>query len=118
MIDNNVNNGFQSKPLPAAKSAAGSVVDDQAKVSLPSEDRQVEAPTENLESAVSKLNDYVQNISRTLSFSIDDSIGQTVIAVYDSETEELIRQIPAEETIKMAHSIEEQLSTLLLNERA
>ncbi len=118
MIDNSVNNGFQSKPLPAAKSAAGGAVDGQAQVSQPAQNAPVEVTPENLESAVSKLNDYVQNISRTLSFSIDDSIGQTIIQVFDSETEELIRQIPAEETIKMAHSIEEQLSTLLLNERA
>jgi flagellar protein FlaG len=35
-----------------------------------------------LQAAVAKLNDYVQNIRRTLSFSIEESTGRTVIKVY------------------------------------
>lgn len=73
---------------------------------------------EQLQAAVSKLNDYVQNLSRTLSFSIEESTGRTVIKVYDAETEELIRQIPPEETIKLAEQISEQTKSLLIQERA
>lgn len=73
---------------------------------------------EELRSAVSKLNDYVQNIQRTLSFTVEEQTGITVVQVYDSETEELIRQIPAEETIKLAASIEANTASLFLKEQA
>lgn len=73
---------------------------------------------ERLEAAVSKLNDYVQSIRRTLSFSIEESTGRTVIEVYDAETEELIRQIPPEETLKLAELIDEQSVNLFIQERA
>jgi flagellar protein FlaG len=68
--------------------------------------------------AVSKLNDHVQNLRRTLSFSIEESTGRTVIKVYDAETEELIRQIPPEETIRLAEVIEDQNASLFIEERA
>jgi flagellar protein FlaG len=73
---------------------------------------------ERLEAAVSKLNDYVQSIRRTLSFSIEESTGRTVISVYDAETEELIRQIPPEETLKLAELIDERSASLFIKERA
>ena len=70
-----------------------------------------------LKEAVSKLNDYVQNIRRKLSFSIEESTGRTVIKVYDAETEELIRQIPPEETLRLAEVIQEQTANLFIRER-
>jgi flagellar protein FlaG len=79
------------------------------------------APTperEQVQSAVSALNDYVQTIQRTLSFSIEENTGITVVKVFDSETEELIRQIPLEETIKLAASIEANSFSLMLKEQA
>jgi len=60
------------------------------------EQRSTEPEPQALQTAVSKLNDYVQNIQRTLSFTVEENTGITVVQVYDSETEELIRQIPAE----------------------
>ena len=42
---------------------------------------------EAVEQSVAKIADYVQNIQRNLSFSLDETTGQTVIKVIDSETE-------------------------------
>ena len=53
-----------------------------------------EAVQENLEQAVSRLNDYVQSSKRELQFSMDDSTGRAVITVIDSATSEVIRQLP------------------------
>lgn len=69
-----------------------------------------------LQEAVSKLNDYTQSISRKLSFSIEESTGRTVIKVYDAETDELIRQIPPEETLRLAEVIGEQGNNLFIRE--
>ena len=73
---------------------------------------------QRLEQAVSKLNDYVQSYQRKLSFSVSAETGRTIIKVYDAETDELIRQIPPEETIKLAESIDSKVSSLFVQERA
>lgn len=113
MINNIVNNGIQSTTTSnAAKPAAA----EQTEANVVEQATQPEP--QELESAVSQLNDYVQNIQRTLSFSIEENTGQTVVKVFDSETEELIRQIPAEETIKLAASIEANAASLLFKEQA
>ncbi|MDO9372649.1 MAG: flagellar protein FlaG [Gammaproteobacteria bacterium] len=66
-----------------------------------------------LTKAVSRLNDYVQNLSRDLQFSIDEETGYTVITVTDSATQEVIRQIPSEEALAIAHSLEKDQGVIL-----
>jgi flagellar protein FlaG len=62
---------------------------------------------DDLKQAVSKLNDYVQNIQRDLQFSIDKESGTMVVKVIDTKSEKVIRQIPTEETLKLARSLVE-----------
>jgi flagellar protein FlaG len=127
MINSVVNNGFQAKPPATSNGPAASGVN--AKISASASNsseiaqatpagKAVEHNSEQLSAAVSKLNDYVQNVQRTLSFSIDKDTGVTVVKVFDSETKELVRQIPAEETLKLAASIDEQLASLFVQDRA
>lgn len=73
---------------------------------------------DNLDTAVSKLNDYVQNLQRSLSFSIDEATGRTVVKVIDTATDEVIRQLPPDETLKLAASIDQQLASGLFKEHA
>ena len=124
MINTVVNNGFLAKPPAASSGPAVSGV--SAKISTPgpesteaaSNGKAVEHNSKQLKAAVSKLNDYVQSVQRTLSFSIDKETGVTVVKVFDSETNELVRQLPAEETLKLAASIDEQMASLLVQDRA
>jgi flagellar protein FlaG len=62
---------------------------------------------DDLQQAVSLLNDYVQNMQRDLQFSIDKESGVLVVKVIDTKSEKVIRQIPNEETLKMARSLAE-----------
>ncbi|HID44917.1 MAG TPA: flagellar protein FlaG [Chromatiaceae bacterium] len=55
--------------------------------------------------AVGKLNEYVQAIRRELKFSIDEKSGRTVITVLDSQTKEIIRQIPPEEVVSLSRNL-------------
>ena len=71
-----------------------------------------EAVKERLESSVSQLKDLVQSVQRDLQFSIDDFSGRTVITVLDSKTEEIIRQIPSEEVLALAKSIDSMKGVL------
>ena len=52
------------------------------------------------------MRDYVQQIDRKLEFSVDEDSGETVIKVFDSSSEELIRQIPSDEILKLARDFE------------
>ena len=46
---------------------------------------------------VDKLNEFMQNDQRNLSFSIDKDTEDMVVKVMDTETQEVIRQFPSEE---------------------
>jgi flagellar protein FlaG len=69
----------------------------------------------NLKKAVDDLNDFIQNTHRDLQFSIDQESGATVVKVIDSKTEKVIRQIPNEETLKLARSLSEDRHDATLN---
>lgn len=58
--------------------------------------------TTKVEQAVNQVNEYVQKLSRDLQFTVDEDSGRTVIKVLDSETKEIIRQIPPEELLRIA----------------
>ena len=57
---------------------------------------------EELKQAVQKIKLHFQNLSRDLQFSYDEHSGHQVITVLDSETGEVIRQIPSEEVRALA----------------
>lgn len=61
---------------------------------------------ETMLQAARQLQDYVQKIDRDLEFSIDHESGRTVITVIDPETEKIVRQIPAEETLNILRTLE------------
>ena len=63
---------------------------------------------EQVEQAVAKLNDYVQQSQRKLEFQVDEDSGQTVVKVYDKSSEELIRQIPNEEALELAQRLNQE----------
>jgi len=61
-----------------------------------------EVQEKDLSTVVESLNDYAQSVKRDLQFSIDQTSGRAVITVFDSETEEVIRQIPPESAVALA----------------
>ena len=58
--------------------------------------------TAELSETVTEINDIIRNIQRDLAFNIDEESGRTVIRVIDSESGELIRQIPSESLLALA----------------
>ncbi len=73
---------------------------------------------DQLQVAVRKLSDYVQSYQRKLSFSVSEETGRTIIKVYDAETDELIRQIPPEDTSRLTELVDSQSDSLFVQERA
>jgi flagellar protein FlaG len=68
----------------------------------------------NLQKAIDQLNDQMKDKNRDLSFSLDDRINRTIITVKKLETGEVVRQIPSEDFVKLAHSLED-MKGLLFN---
>ena len=76
-----------------------------------------QATRERLEEAVRALNDQMERNGRGLKFSIDEEINRHIITVRNTLTGEVVRQIPTEVAVRVAHSIE-QLKGLLSDETA
>ena len=62
---------------------------------------------DSLDEVVSDMNNLVRELHRELQFSIDDESGETVIKVIDRETDEVVRQIPSEEVVRMRRRLQE-----------
>lgn len=84
---------------------------------VPPVNSQAADEAETVESAVSQISDFVQNFQRDLQFSVDKDSGRIVVKVLDSETKEVIRMIPPEETLRMAEQLDSPES-LIFREQA
>ena len=74
-----------------------------------------EAQREELDDAVSQLNDFVQNVQRDLQFEVDNDLGQTIVKVVDQSTKEVIRQIPDELALRLAENLQQDEPLTLFN---
>lgn len=72
---------------------------------------------EELQRAVDAMNEFVRSLNSALEFSIDEETGKTVVKVVDMATEQVIRQIPSEETLAIAKALD-KLKGLLIQQQA
>jgi flagellar protein FlaG len=106
-VDSSVKSANDANEKAEAPSVSTGVsVVDEAKVAKESDD---------LKQAVSQLNDFVQTVQRNLQFSIDKESGTMVVKVIDAKSEKVIRQMPSEETLKLARSLIEQSDDVAFN---
>ena len=68
--------------------------------------------------AVQQLNQAMQASNSSLSFSIDKATKQAVVTVTDSETGEVVMQIPSKETLALARYLNEMNQLKLLSQKA
>lgn len=97
---------------PSAGLEAGAALRDTRAATVPT---QKEAPPEKstqsvsaeaLEAAVNSVRDYIKPINSDLQFSVNDDTDKVVVTVVDSETKEVIRQIPSEEMLAIAKALD------------
>ncbi len=65
-----------------------------------------------VEAAVAKIASYAEGLTRNLNISVDEQSGDFVVRVQNAATEELVRQIPSEEVMKISQAISDQLDSL------
>lgn len=75
---------------------------------------------EQIQAATRQVQDMVQSKASNLVFSLDKDSGKTIVKIVDSQTEEVIRQIPSEEMVALAHALDQmqELQGVLLKGKA
>jgi flagellar protein FlaG len=88
-------------------------------VELPRKEATPAPPIEvpKIESVTKQIDSFLRSMGRTISFRVDNASGRMVVSVLDANTGELIRQVPGEDAIKLAESIEASMS-MMVDERA
>ncbi|MEH6578093.1 MAG: flagellar protein FlaG [Amphritea sp.] len=108
-----------SEPAPSNAEAVQALAQEQAvkKAEAPSTAELSEQNAEELKQTVAAINDFMAQFQRTLNFSVDQDAGQTIIRVIDTSNDELVRQIPSEDFLRISKHIE-QMNNLLFSEKA
>ncbi len=98
-------------PAPAsqASSTAAVAVDAKPAVKMPEKAKLTLDPEQTrkqLQEAIQMLNERMQKTSQQLNFRMDEVMDIPVVTVRSTATGEVIRQIPNETVIHVAHNIE------------
>jgi len=111
------NNGAPgTATLPAAPVLQGGAPQPAAKVSaaVPEPAPQQQPQPEQVQKAVESLKQLIETKApNSLAFSIDESTGKTFVRITDAETGEMIRQIPSEEMLDIARSLDKMQGMLV-----
>lgn len=67
---------------------------------------------DKLKMAVQEIEKFVQSVKRNLEFSIDEPSGKVIVKVIASDSGEVVRQIPNEEVLRLANSLNDASSLL------
>lgn len=73
---------------------------------------------EQLKNAVDVINVVMRQSNLSLEFSVDTDTKKQIVKLVDTETGELIRQFPSEETLAISRSIDQFQQGLLLKQKA
>lgn len=115
-IKNSLNPALATGRSASADAARKQVVgaepagEERAAQAVPSEAASISR--EQVESAVSTIQEFVQSARRNINFSLEDGSGRVVVKVTDATSGDIIRQIPSEEALQLAESLEEVRSLL------
>ncbi|MDR3416476.1 MAG: flagellar protein FlaG [Nevskia sp.] len=67
----------------------------------------------DLHDVASALNQYAQDMHTSLHFQVDHTTGQLVISVIDTQTNQVLMQVPNEEALAIAQSLAHMQAQLL-----
>lgn len=72
---------------------------------------------DQVKQATELINRTIQTLSRNLEFTVDEESQENVVKVVDKDTGEVIRQMPSEETLRIANALD-QLQGLIIKQKA
>lgn len=87
----------------------------QAPVQTVNAVQQAAAPpsAEQVKQAVHEINKSMQSHARGLEFSVDDESDRTIVKVVDTNTKDVIRQIPSEEALAISKALDQVIGNLV-----
>ena len=112
--------GMEAVGAAHAEKAPAPAVPQKPKVSAPKPNEIKFDPAEankTLEQAVAMLNDQLASKKQGLGFSYDKSVKSPVIKVSNLHTGEVVRQIPSEDVLRIAHKLDD-LRGILYNQKS
>ena len=119
MAINTIGNSGTPAPLPAAPQ--GAPVQPAAvktPVVVPEPAPQQQPSKEQLQKAMESIKHMVESKApNSLQFSVDNDTGKAIVRITDVKTGEMIRQIPSEEMLEIAPSID-TMQGMLLQQKA
>jgi len=71
--------------------------------------------TQDLQTAVDRLNQSLKEMNRDVNFSVDSSTGKDVVRVFNSNTGELVRQLPNDEMLNFVKNLENMMGLIFDN---
>lgn len=94
-----------------------------AKQEAPSKtEEQAMAVKEKTEEAIANVEKFIQDNQRSLNFEMAEKDNRVIVTVLDAETNEIIRQIPPEDMVKISDAINSgqspALGGLLIDDKA
>ena len=88
----------------------------RASTALPEQQRNIQTDTKqnrdtdqnqlSVQDAVKRLEDFVSIARADISFSIDGASGVHVVKIVDKQSQQVIRQFPSEEAIRIAQALD------------
>jgi flagellar protein FlaG len=67
--------------------------------------------------AAKEINDFLKSSSAGIEFQVDNQSERVIVRVVDTETKQLIRQVPTEEMVAISHALD-RMTGLLLAQKA
>lgn len=109
-------NAAPAKHLPGASAATAAGSPPSAPVH-PVAQPQPPASAEATQHAAARINEFLKSSAANVEFTVDASSDQVIVRVVDTETRQLIRQMPTEETLAISRALD-RLSGLLMAQKA
>ncbi len=76
-----------------------------------------ETNSQELSAALEEVQKTIRPFASELNFSLEEDTGRMLVKIVDTETDEVIRQIPSEELLRISKALD-KLQGLLLNSEA
>ena len=71
------------------------------------------APVQDVHKSAGQIDDFLKRSGHQLAITVDQSSGRIVVQVRDPVTGDLIRQIPSDEALRIARSLEVEGAALI-----
>lgn len=114
------NTALQGSPTKAGEGVTqNATIQAKSESSSPTEvaNENAQLTVEEIEQTVESLNETMTLLERGINFEVDRDVKRTIIKVVDRETDEIIKQIPSEDLLKVIGHLQE-MQHLLFDDKA